>query len=272
MRIVKRNIKIRGSTSSDVKEESILVLDDDAHYVDLMSAALSNFGNRFNIIEAQSVAEAKQKINDRRVKVFIIDVQLPDGTGLDFYDSVRDQHPGAVAIVVTGTSLIADENFTERFGVDQLIRKPFRLGLLRELVGSLLSDQQRDGEGTKQPATVVKEASVATNEGHFAGVLKKLTITDIVQLKCISRASTVISLRSEGGKVGKIHLSNGQIFHAETDDTSGLDALYQIVMWDSGKVSESQSVADAPVTVEGSWESLLMNAMHHKDEVQRMPG
>ncbi len=267
---VHRNI--RNTKSSAPKDKSILVLDDDAHYVDLMAAALSSFTDEYEILEAKSVDEARQKIDSRNVKVFILDVQLPDGTGLDFYDSVRDGHPGAVAIVVTGTSLIADEHFTERLGVDQLIRKPFRLGLLRDLVGSLLAAHSADEHGPAPVVTGPPQAADDSSGGQFAGVLKKLSITDIVQLKCISRASTVISLRSKVGKVGKIHLANGQIFHAETDESTGLDALYQIVMWDSGKVSESPPVSNTPVTIEGTWEALLLKALHHRDEMQRQPG
>ena len=259
---------IRSRASSGEKAEHILVLDDDAHYADLMSATLSPFSDRFAIIEAGSVEEARRKVSGRKVKVFILDVQLPDGTGLDFYDEVRADHPGAVSVVVTGTSLIADNQFTERFGVDRLIRKPFRLALLREAVAELLAAaESRHAAAGEQPPPEARE-DADQGEGMFAGVLKKLSITDIIQLKCISQASTIITLRSVEGELGKIHLDNGQIIHAETGELEGVAALNRIVLWNSGSVSESLPQDDTPQTIDGSWESLLMEAMRRKDEVQ----
>lgn len=267
MALARRNIG-RKEQSSD-KSDCILVLEDDAHYLDLMSATLTPFQDRYAIVQAQSVEEAHRRIEGRRVRVFVLDVQLPDGTGLDFFESVREWHPGAVSVVVTGTNLIADRQFTERFGVDRLIRKPFRLAALRESVAELLEQVESGGpvSGARLAGAGVEEIDHTDSGGMFTGVLKKLSITDIVQLKCISQSSTIITLLSADGQLGKIHLMKGQIIHAETGDLLGVEALNRIVLWNSGKVSESLPQEGTPLTIEGSWESLLMDAMRHKDEL-----
>ncbi len=261
MPLPRRNIATRKSIKQ--KNEVILLLEDDAHYLDIMAATLSPFEERFSILQAQSLAEAYRLIDGKNVRVFVIDVQLPDGTGLDFFQSVAGLHPGAGTIIVTGTSLIANDNFIERFGIDKLIRKPFRLAELREAVAELV--ERADQMGTSDEASMSGEVKPGEG-GSFAGVLKKLSITDIIQLKCISRASTVISLQSDCGERGKIHILKGQIVHAETGELQGLQALDRIVLWDSGKVSESLPIEDTPKTIQGPWDVLLMEALRKKDE------
>lgn len=261
MSLPRRNIATRKSTTQ--KPDVILLLEDDAHYLDIMAATLAAFEERFSILQAQTLAEAHRLIEGKTVRVFVIDVQLPDGTGLDFFQSVAGQYPRAGSIIVTGTSLIANDNFAERFGIDKLIRKPFRLAELREAVAELIERSE-----ASEPEEDVDTSSEADSDetGNFVGVLKKLSTTDIIQLKCISSASTVITLQSDTGESGKIHILKGQIVHAETGELTGLAALERIVLWDSGKVSESLSQENVPKTIQGTWDVLLMEALRKKDE------
>jgi DNA-binding NarL/FixJ family response regulator len=56
----------------------------------------------FDVVgEAGSVAEARARARERCPDVFVVDVRLPDGNGLDLVRSVRDDHPDAGIVVLT---------------------------------------------------------------------------------------------------------------------------------------------------------------------------
>jgi DNA-binding NarL/FixJ family response regulator len=58
--------------------------------------------DEFDVVgEAGSVAEARARARERRPDVFVVDVRLPDGNGLDLVRTVRDDHPDAGIVVLT---------------------------------------------------------------------------------------------------------------------------------------------------------------------------
>ena len=69
--------------------------------------------------------------------LFVIDKNLPEGSGLDLSLRVRNDHPGAVIILVTGYP--SKESADALIGVvDEYVTKPFDLPHLREVVTSLM--------------------------------------------------------------------------------------------------------------------------------------
>ena len=69
--------------------------------------------------------------------LFVIDKNLPEGSGLDLSLRVRNDHPGAVIILVTGFP--SRESADALIGVvDEYVTKPFDLPHLREVVTSLM--------------------------------------------------------------------------------------------------------------------------------------
>ena len=69
--------------------------------------------------------------------LFVIDKNLPEGSGLDLSLRVRNDHPGAVIILVTGYP--SKESADALIGVvDEYVTKPFDLPHLREEVTSLM--------------------------------------------------------------------------------------------------------------------------------------
>ena len=80
--------------------QQILVVDDDEAIRWTLNEALQSWG--FAAIEAGSVAEALKQFKADLPAVVLLDIDLPDGSGLDVLRAIKREHPEVIAIMITG--------------------------------------------------------------------------------------------------------------------------------------------------------------------------
>ena len=106
----------------------ILVVEDEESYRDALDVGLGLEG--FAVVGARTIAEARQQLAVAKPDLVLLDVMLPDGSGLDFcrelYDTTR-----LPVVMVTARSSEVDVVVGLEIGAADYITKPFRL---RELV------------------------------------------------------------------------------------------------------------------------------------------
>lgn len=92
---------------------------------------------------------------------------------------------------------------------------------------------------------------------------------DILQLAQTSRMSIKLSVESPHG-TGAMFFQGGNLVHAETGQSTGDDAVSQILDWREGSVSSSQLPENCPQTVRHtSIVALLMDRARQRDEASR---
>ncbi len=84
----------------------------------------------FTVLEASSLDEARQVIVSNPVEGVLLDLNLPDGSGLDWIGEVRESQPGTAIIVVTGKGDIPTAVEAMRRGADHFLSKPVNMGEL----------------------------------------------------------------------------------------------------------------------------------------------
>jgi DNA-binding NtrC family response regulator len=104
---------------------SILILDDEAAVRTSFSFYLGRKG--FVVAEAGSLAEARQAMMAQSVDGLLLDVNLPDGNGLDFLREVREARPGTAIVVMTGIGDIPMAVQAMREGADHFVTKPVNM-------------------------------------------------------------------------------------------------------------------------------------------------
>ncbi len=200
------------------------------------------------LIWARSIEDAKRRVTGIPVELFVVDIGLPDGCGLDFLVEMSESHPSARAMVMTASPLPEYQVNSAALGVLHFIQKPVQpTELIAQLRVAL------DAE----PAGRVDE--------DFSATLRNVTPMDVLQFKCLAGDSTVIEFRSRTHS-GVIHLERGEIVHAQTGDLKGIKALNQIISWKRGKVTELPVPPGAERTIHCSWQTLLMDAAQCLDE------
>ncbi|MCU0493528.1 MAG: response regulator [Chloroflexaceae bacterium] len=80
----------------------ILVVDDEAAIRLTMSIMLQRRG--YAVSSAASSAEALALIHQHRFEMALLDLKLPDGSGLDLAEYLRLHHPATAVLILTGSS------------------------------------------------------------------------------------------------------------------------------------------------------------------------
>jgi len=115
-------------------QPTVMVIDDDASVLRLIEAALHEEG--YSVISGQTVAWAQQTLASSPVDLCIIDLDLPDGSGLSLVKELRG-HSDVGIIILTGRGDEMDQVLGFELGADDYVVKPFRLRELRARVNAV---------------------------------------------------------------------------------------------------------------------------------------
>ena len=114
---------------------NILLLEDDLSLINGLSFALKKQG--FELGVARTLKEADNLWTDGKYDLLILDVSLPDGTGIEFCKKVR-QVSKVPIIFLTAADEEVDIIMGLDIGGDDYITKPFKLGVLVSRANALL--------------------------------------------------------------------------------------------------------------------------------------
>ena len=124
--------------------ERIFLLEDDEALGRGITMALE--GQERAVLRAGTLAEAEEILARERFSLLILDVNLPDGSGLELLKQLRQRGDSVPVILLTANDLEVDIVAGLELGADDYITKPFSLAVLRARVNT----QLRRG-GTAQP-------------------------------------------------------------------------------------------------------------------------
>lgn len=105
---------------------SLLIIDDEKN---VRKQLMWQLADTFTVYEAGSVDEAKQVLSRTSIDIALIDLHLPPDTtsprsGIDMLSYVRIQHPGVIAIIMTGQADHALQMSVIEMGAWDLFHKP----------------------------------------------------------------------------------------------------------------------------------------------------
>lgn len=114
---------------------SIFLLEDDRPLAGGIKIALEKDGHK--VICAYSCADARDALRRCSPELYLLDINLPDASGLDFCRSVRESSDSPV-IFITANDTEADMLSGFAAGCDDYIAKPFSVSVLRQKVLAML--------------------------------------------------------------------------------------------------------------------------------------
>lgn len=229
-----------------------LILEDDRTSQALVTQAVLRAVPETLVFSARSLAEGRQLLEEYDFHFCVLDIQLPDGIGIDFLHDIQIKCPKASVVIFTAQALPEYRDQAQAFGVLHFMEKTTHLRVLGGFVRDhweRLCGEQAGEEGT-----------------GFSASLTRLSTLDIIQIKCLGRSTVALDFVARHGKHGRIYILTGEIVHAETDTHQGAEAFNQIVSWRDGQVTELTDFARPARTISGEWQNLLMHAVHWADE------
>ena len=101
----------------------VLVVDDDAEIRTLLGRYLDSQGFRVSL--AASRREFEQKLSVGQFDILVLDVMLPDGSGLDICRTLRERRSNLPVILLTALKEDVDRIIGLELGADDYLGKPF---------------------------------------------------------------------------------------------------------------------------------------------------
>ncbi|HJY30562.1 MAG TPA: sigma-54 dependent transcriptional regulator [Pyrinomonadaceae bacterium] len=173
--------------------ELILVVDDDEVIRWTLREALQSWG--FATLEAGSATEAVKQFHTELPAAALLDIDLPDGSGLDVLREIKREHPEAIAIMITGNVQVDNTISALRGGAYDFIGKPINLEELRVTLRNAIETRQLRREVAQVRKERAREFNFSQIVGESPAMKKMLSLAAKV---AESEVSSVL-LQGESG-------------------------------------------------------------------------
>jgi DNA-binding response OmpR family regulator len=224
---------------------AILILEDTRTVQNYIRDVLRPIEGPHTILLARKLRDAQEIASNAAISLFIVDIGLPDGDGIDFLCEMSLLHPDARALIITSSPTDDSRERARQLGVLHFLAKPLERKTLLDAVRRLLPSPN---------------ASPASAPG-FEATLGGLSPIDIIQLKCLRGATGAIELREEH-LFGRMWFERGEVVHAECTlpgaRHQGIDAFQCMIHWRIGCIREIPNAPLAIRTIRTSWQNLLL--------------
>ena len=101
----------------------ILLIDDDEWIRDSLSLFFEAEGCR--LLALETAEEGLEAIHQEKYDIIISDYKLPGMDGLEFLKQIQSSHPNTIKILITAYMSESVATEAKKFGVKDLIAKPF---------------------------------------------------------------------------------------------------------------------------------------------------
>ncbi len=140
------------------------------------------------VAEAATLAEAEQHLRDRRPELVVLDVNLPDGNGLDFLAQQRERLSESIVIVMTASGRVEDAVRAMKLGAFDFLTKPVEHEDLFRLIEKATA-VRRDGleaEGMRRIREKQSKAKIVAESPAMKNVI------DLARTVAASGSTTVL--------------------------------------------------------------------------------
>ena len=150
-------------------EETILLVDDDAALLEVMSIVLASEGYR--VVTAADGAEALRELGREGLNLVVLDVMLPRISGFEVLKKIREKSDVPV-VMLTAKSQSVDKVVGLELGADDYITKPFDtkelLARIRAIQRRFSKQEGRDQDGALRlgPLELDPDGYTVTKDGE----------------------------------------------------------------------------------------------------------
>ncbi|MFH1562454.1 MAG: response regulator [Nitrospirota bacterium] len=138
-----------------LKKESILIVDDDPDICNILSMGLKK--ENYLIAIAQNGACASLEIIKNSFNVVLLDINLPDISGLEILKIVKQRDPGIIVIIITGYSSAEVAIEALRYGAYDYLEKPLDMEKVKITIKRGIQHQRLEVKNKELIANLTKK-------------------------------------------------------------------------------------------------------------------
>jgi DNA-binding NtrC family response regulator len=125
--------------------KNILVLDNNKHILDALSANLCMYLKNCNIMTASDAIRGTVILSSTAVDLVLTDLDIPVEAGFLFIERTRKAYPGIPVCVMTGDCAPQFRERLRALGVHRQIQKPFHFDALADVIREELKLKSENG-------------------------------------------------------------------------------------------------------------------------------
>lgn len=130
----------------------VLIVEDDSSLREIIKRSLLE--EHYIVEVAEDFKSALRKINDYSYDCILLDIMLPDGSGMDVLKRLKKQGKKESVIILSAKDSIDDKVLGLDYGADDYLAKPFHLAELKARIKSVIRRKQQGGEKNIQVGNV----------------------------------------------------------------------------------------------------------------------
>jgi CheY-like chemotaxis protein len=230
------------------KPQKILFLDDDRDFLEMIQNVMKSFaGDSWEMHGASNAGEALAMIQDKQIEMVVVDVHMPVVDGMQFLTLLNRKHPNVIKVVLSGAASEAERATCVSLGAE------------------LVLDKAQTAQNWQSFHATLNELGRHQPEDGFRGVLRRVSLQDVLQMECLSRSSAVLEVSTKEVS-GHVFIHEGQIIHAQMGERTGEEAFNFVLALTGGQFNLKAFREPPQRTITSSWEYLLMEAARKRDE------
>ncbi len=175
------------------------MLEDEPGIAEVLESYLHRDG--YDTTLCATVGEAIDSVRESKPDVMILDVALPDGSGLDVLREASGRGQRVPAIVLTARADEADRIVGLELGADDYVTKPFSprevMARVRALLRRIDALTPPKGSATKAMRIGPLEIDLVSHEVRVEGRLANLTATEFRILSILASATGEVFTRAQ---------------------------------------------------------------------------
>jgi DNA-binding NtrC family response regulator len=178
-----------------VSERRLLVVDDEDSFRKLTARELTHSG--YSVEMGGTLAEARQALARSSYHVVLLDIRLPDGSGLDLLREIRDSFPGTDVVMLTAYGTVEEAIQAMKQGAHDFLTKPCKLDELEAVLEKVFEKQTLE----RGSAALERDIGRFVPAEGFVG--KSPQIREMLALLArVAETDSTVLIRGESG-VGK---------------------------------------------------------------------
>ncbi|MCB1215240.1 MAG: sigma-54-dependent Fis family transcriptional regulator [Deltaproteobacteria bacterium] len=187
---------------------SILIVDDDLVFRQSLSVGLKKYG--FQVLQAATGQEGLISLSQNKVDCVLLDLGLPDESGLDLVVKIKTQYPYLPVIMVSASGETGDIVEAMKLGASDYLKKPINYNELNEKLKTQLEFVK-----FKQTEAELESPSDPLKKLLGTSIQCKLLVQEISK---IANSDATVLLRGESG-TGKSMVA--EIIHQHSQRKNG---------------------------------------------------
>ncbi|MGV6850769.1 MAG: sigma-54-dependent transcriptional regulator [bacterium] len=178
----------------------VLIIDDEPDIRELLSLTLERMD--LDVVSAEDVAGAFQKLSKEKFDLCFTDMRLPDGSGIEIIKRINKEYPNTPVAMITAYGNAEAAVQALKAGAFDFVSKPVDLHVLRELVKAAMRLKPvENSEQLTQKTSKNTEQLSTQSQTRLLGQSKMMAQVRSI-IKKIARSQAPIFISGESG-VGK---------------------------------------------------------------------